>query len=458
MREPYDPEPSEETQLQEGRTMKGDGVSPKHDNANIPGENSEFDFSCFEETEEDDALEQDLDPATFRQFVEDAAERMSSSGSLAGLTSSTSAHSLEGLGDLPSESRPLQLPGHTRLSYNQLVGQDAWLVISVIPPFSILAVSPAWTELFGFREQEIVGRSMRMVQGPQTNVRDLSEGIKKAAETAKSFQAAFMFYTKRMEARMMTIDVSPEHDDEDGEEGTVSHAVVTMDHSDWVPKKIAFAEDSRAKAVILADKPQSVVSISQQFSDMYQLQESMIVGRTMRAIFGPNTIERAFRQNVALAKTGKTQNLELRTCRADVSEVHVKMTLFPVMEAAAISHIMIVFKEVQNDEHQAGVSHDFPLGRRSSSAWLAGAPDPGSPTNKPQDKPMQPSPGEFQQHRVTIPRSAIPRMSELGDDCDVSSPVAGAKPAPREPTGSQQQRERPRTPPSHHEDRDERSS
>jgi len=453
-------------------TMLKDGGLESADGGAIFREKHDIDYSCLEESEDHHDDMEDLDPSTFRQFVEDCAERMSSAGSLTPrMTLSPSSQSLENDGSsTPVDSivRHEVLAANARLTYNRLVGIEAWLVIRIAPPFSILAASPAFTELLGYTEREIVGRALRVIQGPHTNVKDLHEGIKNC-EPGGHFTGAFMFYTKRSEGRLLTIDVvygdNDEHEDEDeehhegpdGAEG-VAHAVVTMDHSDWVPKKIALAEDSRIKVVILADKPYTVVSISNNFTAQFQMPESIIVGRTIRAIFGPKTDQTSFYSSVTLAKTGRTQNLELWTCRADASELKSQVTMFPVAEEGRISHMMMVIKEVKDmpqqlqlsgagshqhlsdldkDSDDEGEEEEAGFGRVCSSSWLAGARDPKVQQEQEQQRQEQEQKQKQERHLPPTGQALAQRMSELSrtgmlledeEDEFVGSPVAGAKP------------------------------
>jgi len=47
---------------------------------------------------------------------------------------------------------------------------EAQVITELAPPFRILKVNKAWEELCGFRRDECFGKSMRMIQGPETDI------------------------------------------------------------------------------------------------------------------------------------------------------------------------------------------------------------------------------------------------------------------------------------------------
>lgn len=219
------------------------------------------------------------------------------------------------------------------------MSSPAWLVVGNKAPFNVMAASPELPEFLEFEIHEVLGRSMRMIFGPMTNVAELRKAVIDSA-TKSSYTASFMLYTKNGQGRMLTVEIVPAHNGD----GEATHCVMTIDHSDWVPKKVAVAEDTRAKLVLKADKPYSVECVSDNFVQLYALSADSLMGRTLRPIFGPRTDAQTFDAALVLAKAGKTQNLSLWTCKTDMSHLLVHITIFPVAEQGAICNFMLVFK------------------------------------------------------------------------------------------------------------------
>lgn len=254
-----------------------------------------------------------------------------------------------------------------RLGYNVYVGQLARLTVKRAQPHNVVWMSPAVKEVMGFTECEVVGRSLRVMQGPLTNVGKL-EMLLEAAGKGKSSETAFALYTNKGEERIVTIDLQPDQQDASGS-GEVENIILTMEHGDWVPKKIADAEDGRAKLTLLADKPWSVQQVSPSFLEMYSLKEEMIMGRTLNVVFGPRTDASMFRLLLLGARAAKTQHVDMWTCKPnDMSHVYVHVTIFPVVDKGEVTHFMVVFK---HDESAGSPESQSPRRNRQASPLAA---------------------------------------------------------------------------------------
>lgn len=192
----------------------------------------------------------------------------------------------------------------SRLDYNVYVGQVARVVVVAKPPFNIVRISPALTALLGFTEHDTATRSLRLFQGPLTNVQLLQQSVASAAEGERC-AAVLMLYNKDGEDRLVTAEFQREphsheragaegaagaaHPRGEGEATAPCHCYIALDHADWVPKKIAVAEDARAKAVLGAAKPNSVMFASDALAELYKMDAAAVVGRTLRVLCGPKT-------------------------------------------------------------------------------------------------------------------------------------------------------------------------
>uniref|UniRef100_A0A6U4RUD8 PAS domain-containing protein n=2 Tax=Hemiselmis andersenii TaxID=464988 RepID=A0A6U4RUD8_HEMAN len=313
---------------------------------------ADVDYSCLED-EEDETPSTDLDPATFRAFVEEAVKEM---------------HVVEKLVTPQAEgAAPATNKTGARFGYNAYVGQMPRIMVTPKVPYNIVHCSPAISEVLGFHEREMEGRSLNIAQGPMTNVALLTAKIAEAAGGSTS-EHAFILYTNKGEDRVVTIEFEPEVN----LSGEASDKVIlTVDHGDWVPKKIADADDGRAKVTVKADKPWNVLQTSPSFNDMYGLKEEMILGRTLNVVFGPRTDANMFRQLLIHAKSARTQHVDMWTCRpSDMSHVFVSVSIFPVLDKGEITHFMVVFKR---DEMAGSPQYASPRRQRPGSSPLSAA-------------------------------------------------------------------------------------
>eukprot|EP00961_Rhodomonas_salina_P101010 1359319-Rhodomonas_salina.1 len=106
------------------------------------------------------------------------------------------------------------------------------VAISTQEPFRILHASGEWLDLFQFSREEIIGRNLRMICGPATNIM----GLKRVVETAvmaKEGQTALSLYSRAGTGAHLSVKASC-RDDPTGEVCTLS-----MSLSDAVPLKDA---------------------------------------------------------------------------------------------------------------------------------------------------------------------------------------------------------------------------
>mmetsp|Transcript_6223 Transcript_6223/g.22084 ORF Transcript_6223/g.22084 Transcript_6223/m.22084 type:complete len:206 (-) Transcript_6223:1193-1810(-) len=193
-----------------------------------------IDFSGLEEDDTDDAQAAGklLDPRTFQEFVSKASSNLYNVG---------------------AASSQDKLPA-ARLNYNKFIGQGVWVDVELEPPFKILDACPTVIEMFGFNEQEIVGRNLRMFQGPMTNTVELAKAIQ--GSSSDSRHIALVLYNKEGEERIVSVGFRQE----DVPNSDKKKCIALIEHGDWVPKKIADAEDGRSKIVVSSEKPYSIAS------------------------------------------------------------------------------------------------------------------------------------------------------------------------------------------------------
>ena len=65
------------------------------------------------------------------------------------------------------------------------LGQSPYVIVTFEFPFTVLEVSQSWSEMTGFKEKAIRNRSLRMLQGPDTDL-DAIKAIVLAAKEGRS--------------------------------------------------------------------------------------------------------------------------------------------------------------------------------------------------------------------------------------------------------------------------------
>lgn len=136
------------------------------------------------------------------------------------------------------------------------------VAISTQEPFRILHASGEWLDLFQFSREEIIGRNLRMICGPATNIM----GLKRVVETAvmaKEGQTALSLYSRAGTGAHLSVKASC-RDDPTGEVCTLS-----MSLSDAVPLKDALQCEDGPCAIISAEPPHLVEQVNMLFCSQF---------------------------------------------------------------------------------------------------------------------------------------------------------------------------------------------
>ena len=82
------------------------------------------------------------------------------------------------------------------------------LLFSGYPPFSVTDVNDLWLQLCGFSRHEVIGQTMRIIQGPETE-RDLVDGLMTHVRRRQPFNTVLTNYTKTRQAFRNELRVEP---------------------------------------------------------------------------------------------------------------------------------------------------------------------------------------------------------------------------------------------------------
>ena len=77
----------------------------------------------------------------------------------------------------------------------QLPTDEPAVLFSGYPPFPVTDVNDMWLQVCGFSREEVVGQTMRIIQGPETK-RDLVDGLMTHVRRRQPFSTVLTNYTK----------------------------------------------------------------------------------------------------------------------------------------------------------------------------------------------------------------------------------------------------------------------
>uniref|UniRef100_A0A7S4L1K4 RWP-RK domain-containing protein n=1 Tax=Guillardia theta TaxID=55529 RepID=A0A7S4L1K4_GUITH len=241
-----------------------------------------------------------------------------------------------------SAERPFQPAAiETMENYNGAIDFEtgvSTLVVGLTAPHKIFRVSQEWLDLFKLSREEVAGRSLKLIQGPATDVRKVSMLIQ-AALMGKESKAAITMYTSSGNYLVLTVNSKPIL--ENNEPVACS---LTMKPADVVYSKAAMADDGMAKVVLGISQPFHVEYVSSAFTYLYGISDHQIRGRTLRMIQGPRTDLSVWASLFNEAQYGTSQFGSMFTSTIDCTEVFCDVQVYPVVNGmGVITHMMAIF-------------------------------------------------------------------------------------------------------------------
>jgi PAS domain S-box-containing protein len=221
------------------------------------------------------------------------------------------------------------------------------LVVSLDAPFRIHDATIAFFDMFQLSASSCIGRSLGLVQGPETNVKLLSS-IFETARVGEEANAMLMLYSSSGDGHLFRVSLQPlssigtlsmNRNTEDLE--TQRSCIVSLELVQATPLKDALLPDGRAKVIINADRS-ATVHVSPEFEKMYGYLWSEIPGRTLGFITGPNTNMALLQQLLNSARNGHSDSSTFFTNTREGQEFLTFIQVSPVVDGGVVSHVVVV--------------------------------------------------------------------------------------------------------------------
>jgi len=105
-------------------------------------------------------------------------------------------------------SKPRVQATEKYIDLQSVAGDDMRVITAATPPYQILGACETWQRFCGFRLSELVGKTLSIVQGPQTDM-DTIVALMDAVERHDPITATLINYTKNGIPFRHTVDISP---------------------------------------------------------------------------------------------------------------------------------------------------------------------------------------------------------------------------------------------------------
>jgi PAS domain S-box-containing protein len=217
------------------------------------------------------------------------------------------------------------------------------LVVGLAAPFRIHAATRAFLDMFQLSVSTCIGRSLALVQGPETNVKLLVSIFETAGEqgVGKEANAMLMFYSSSGDGHLFRISIETQS-------SPTETCIVSLELMQATPLQDAVLPDGRAKVIVSADQSLTV-HVSPAFEKMYGYLWSEIKGRTLGFITGPNTNMALLHKQLISARDGHSEAALFLTNARDGQEILTVIQVNPVIDVGVVTQVVVFFSIIGGD-------------------------------------------------------------------------------------------------------------
>lgn len=229
-------------------------------------------------------------------------------------------------------------------SWNAIVITDADLAAGC----RVQSANPAFCAMTGYTEDELRGRTLKILQGPSTDPAVIEE-LRACLSEARYFEGQATNYRKDGSSYIVRWNVSPIRDDD----GVLTHFIsVQQDISDYVRAErenrlLARALDATTDPVVMTDDQSRIIFANSAFSEVTGYGREELIGKTP-ALLRSGEHDEAFYANLHRAlSSGRDFRATFINRRRDGSLYHAEQSISPIAdEYGRITHYVSVSKDI----------------------------------------------------------------------------------------------------------------
>uniref|UniRef100_A0A7S0F5D2 PAS domain-containing protein n=1 Tax=Hanusia phi TaxID=3032 RepID=A0A7S0F5D2_9CRYP len=211
-------------------------------------------------------------------------------------------------------------------------------------PNRIKSVNQNFLGAFGFLRGEIIGRSLRLLNGPCTDITLLHSLLKNAALQTECSEVISLY---DHEGERLVVKVNVVNDCVCCAE---NECVLRMQTLEVLQSKAAFADDGSKKLIIRLDNGR-IEHVSESFEKSFGFLQSQMQGRTLSLIQGPSTDICKLASLIQAGRCGYYHSEVLTTCDAKCEEITSLVKVAPVLSGqnSTLAFIQLSFSDVPVD-------------------------------------------------------------------------------------------------------------
>lgn len=215
---------------------------------------------------------------------------------------------------------------------------------------TVQLANPAFCQMTGYSLEELQGRTLKMLQGPETDPAVI-ERLRTCLKEARYFEGTATNYRKDGSSYVVHWNISPVFDDQ----GELTHFVsVQQDISQYVlaerkNRLFARALDATSDPVILTDSAARIIFVNTAFTNVTGYSADEVVGETpaiLQSGMHDALFYSAMRQSLA---AGQDCRATFTNRRRDGSLYHAEQSISPISdEKGRITHYVSVSKDISD--------------------------------------------------------------------------------------------------------------
>ena len=223
------------------------------------------------------------------------------------------------------------------------------MLVNSYDPFHIVFAEDL--DVLGYCPQEIVGKSIFILVGPETDRELLHQAIINAGVHSCASKFSLVMYDRSGHGRHVTVTCEYENVEYD----STSYCRLTIELSDVLLLSSVYEETLHAWALVSAEWPHVVETVNDRFILQFGLPAQAIVGQNLHRIKPPRTQSEPWRQAFATASMGRRSVQHVVACCASGAEMQMELLCIPVVSSRSspVDRIMAILSAlaIHQDAH-----------------------------------------------------------------------------------------------------------
>lgn len=261
----------------------------------------------------------------------------------------------------------MSTPEH-KLFYTAIMHSWNAVVITSADPatgYAVQIANPAFCKQTGYAMEELQGRSLRMLQGPETDPAVI-ERLRASLKEASYFEGTTFNYRKDGSVYLVRWNISPVRD----EDGTLTHFVsvqqdISAQHqSELKNMLLGRALDASSDPILLTDIQAKIIFVNHAFTKITGYSVEELIGKTPALLHSGKHDPGFYAALHKALDNGHAFRATFINRRHDGSLYHVEQSISPILdEHGRVTHYVSVSKDItervrREERLQDAASHD----------------------------------------------------------------------------------------------------